>query len=71
MYPPLLNAKIHHNAGMAIVIPCYKEEDIISTLQSLRECESPECAVEVIVVINDSEDDEKEIKSFNDKTSIK
>lgn len=39
-----------------IVIPCYNEPDIISTLNSLSECYLPDSKVAVFVVINSSED---------------
>lgn len=37
---------------ISIVIPCYNEPDIIATLHSLAQCDSPEKGVEIIVVVN-------------------
>lgn len=41
--------------GIVVVIPSYCEPDLHLTLQSLAACVLPTCAVEVIVVINASE----------------
>ena len=35
-----------------VVLPCHDEPDLLSALAALRRCDSPACAVEVIVVIN-------------------
>ncbi|MFT5028651.1 MAG: hypothetical protein ACI9VS_001080 [Candidatus Binatia bacterium] len=40
---------------MAVVIPCFDESDMTGCLESLWACEPPDCAVEVMVVVNDSE----------------
>ncbi|MBU6402807.1 MAG: hypothetical protein KGS61_21005 [Verrucomicrobia bacterium] len=37
--------------GLVVTIPCLNEPDLIGSLQSLRACEPPECAVEVMVVM--------------------
>jgi glycosyltransferase involved in cell wall biosynthesis len=39
-----------------IVIPCYNEPDIISTLNSLAQCDRPGSTVSVLIVVNDAED---------------
>ncbi len=54
--------------GIVVVIPCYNEPDLISTLESLYHCEKPECAVEVLVLINDSERATTAIKEQNQRT---
>jgi hypothetical protein len=38
--------------GMAVVIPCFNEPDLIGSLESLWFCERPESSAEVIVVVN-------------------
>ncbi len=44
----------HTALGLAIVIPCHHEPDILSTLQSLAACTPSRVATEVIVVLNTS-----------------
>ncbi len=69
---------LHHKSEIAeypvndlhyiIVIPCYNEPDVISVVQNLWECDRPETAVEIIVVINSKESDNKQVKIQNDHT---
>ena len=40
---------------MIVIIPCFAEPDLISTLQSLASCEPPGYKVEVIIVLNHGE----------------
>jgi len=54
--------------GMIVVIPCFNEPDLISTLNSLFNCNETEKIVEVIVVVNSSENVSQEISSQNQKT---
>ncbi|MGQ9847173.1 MAG: glycosyltransferase [Bacteroidales bacterium] len=51
-YPIRLNKIPSSNLGIVVVIPCYKEENITNILQSLYDCQRPNCDVEVIVVVN-------------------
>lgn len=51
--------------GLVIVIPCYDEPDLITTLASLWRCQRPTCAVEVIVVINASTADSPAVHAQN------
>ena len=53
------------NLNIVVVIPCYKESDLKSSLQSLLDCALPKCDVEVIVVINASELESEEVKALN------
>ena len=53
------------NLGLVVVIPCYFEPDLIGTLQSLVDCTPALEAVEVIVVVNQSESSAEDIKEFN------
>ena len=52
---------------LAVVIPCFNEPDIISTLNSLNSCQKVE-ATEVIIIINESEAEQVEITEANRKT---
>ena len=51
-----------------VVIPCYYEFEIISTLNSIWNSKRPKSSAEVIIVINSSEDSEKKILDQNKKT---
>ncbi len=55
---------------LIVVIPCYREPDILQTLDSLIKCDLPNSHVEVIVLINHSEKDTKETKNFNRETEL-
>lgn len=46
-----------------MVIPCFNEPDLISSLKSLARCNIPQKKVEVIVVINSGTDHSAEIKN--------
>ena len=51
--------------GISIIIPCYREPDLLSTLNSIADCRLPECGVEVIVLVNHSEAEDQTIKDGN------
>ncbi|MFW5822677.1 MAG: glycosyltransferase family 2 protein, partial [Tangfeifania sp.] len=51
-----------------VVIPCYREPDILQTIKSLNTCNLLEQEVEVIVVINQSEAAPEKTKNFNRQT---
>lgn len=53
------------NLGIVIVIPCFNEPALMHTLQSVWECEKPNTAVEVIIVVNGAETTPEEIKRWN------
>jgi glycosyltransferase involved in cell wall biosynthesis len=59
-----------NNLGMVIVIPCFNEPNLEATLHSLWICDKPDCHVEIIIVINDSEDSSSAIKEQNQLTVI-
>ncbi|MEQ9659485.1 glycosyltransferase, partial [Fulvivirga sp.] len=56
------------NLGLVVSIPCSDEPDLISSLESLKACEPPGCDLEVIVVINESQDASQSIKKQNRAT---
>jgi glycosyltransferase involved in cell wall biosynthesis len=56
---------------MIVVIPCYNEPDILTTLQSLANCEIPPCKTEVLIVINHGETENQEIINVNQQTAEK
>lgn len=53
---------------LVIVIPCYQENGLLETLNSLENCDPPPCGVEVIVVLNSSDKDSEETLAVNVKT---
>lgn len=53
---------------MFIVIPCYNEPDILTTLNSLAACFPPRAEVSVLMVVNDSEDASEEAIAQNIST---
>ncbi len=57
--------------GFIIVIPSYKEEQLMNTIESLSKCFAPRKAVEVIVVINAPEDAPTEALQTNETSLIK
>jgi len=48
-----------------VVIPCYDEEDILHTLNSIYMAHPPEGGIEVIIVVNSSESDTLDVVSRN------
>ncbi len=58
----------NNGCGIIVVIPCFREPQIIHTLESLYDCDLPESNFEVIVVINHSENASDEIRHFNKQT---
>ncbi len=52
----------------AIVIPCYNEDRLPVTLDSIWSCQRPASAVEVIIVVNSSETDTPDVINQNLKT---
>ncbi len=69
LYPPLIDAKPSPLLGIVVVIPCHDEDFLLLSLMSLRKCERPRCDVEVIVVVNESENDPEAIREKNRATT--
>src|SRR5438045_2694915 len=59
---------VYADTFMTVVIPCHDETDLITTLQSLLNCDKTNSTVEVIVVINSGEQDSDGIPEQNAKT---
>lgn len=62
---PLIDSDPNSKCNIRIVIPCYNEPELLKTLESLKKCGLPDTVVEVIILINHSEDAPLEIKNFN------
>ena len=54
--------------SLIVVIPCFKESDLIGALESLNECKPPHGQVLIIALVNESENASKEIKEANELT---
>ncbi|MCB0478839.1 MAG: glycosyltransferase family 2 protein [Crocinitomicaceae bacterium] len=54
--------------GIIVVIPSYNEDQLAQSLESLSQCTPPKCGVELIVVINNSENASPEIKEKHRQT---
>lgn len=54
--------------GLVVVIPCFNEPHLISTLESISECHQPCCDVEVIIIVNEPEQCPGVISCQNQKT---
>lgn len=65
-----LFSELRLNTNIIVVIPCFNEPDIISSLNSLVEAQPPSCYVEVIVVVNQAENIDKHIDSRNKNTIL-
>jgi hypothetical protein len=63
-----IEEKPHNDLKYIVVIPCYRELNLIETLNSIREAERINHAVETIIVINSSESANQHIKDQNRKT---
>ncbi|MEZ4909144.1 MAG: glycosyltransferase family A protein [Saprospiraceae bacterium] len=61
----LIESEIKPQTDIIIIIPSYYEKDILSTLESLLECDYYKCNVEVIIVINQSKESPDNVSSFH------
>ncbi len=66
--PPFIPEKPRSDLNLIITIPCYNEPDLISSLQSLYDCDPIDGGVEIIVLINNSINTDNNIKIQNQKT---
>ncbi|MDR3338492.1 MAG: hypothetical protein LBT25_00100 [Candidatus Symbiothrix sp.] len=55
---------------MIVVIPCYKEPDVIKTLQSIFDCVRGDFQVEIILLINSYQIDSEEVVALNRLTYL-
>jgi len=68
LYPPLITQPPADDLQLVVVIPAREEGLLLRSLDNLYHCDPPACAVEVIVVINSSEEDAEEVKAYNLQT---
>jgi len=55
-------------ASIFVVIPCYNEPDIVTTLNSIASCYPPHSGVSVLVVVNDADNSSDEVVARNRMT---
>ena len=67
----LIDAHPDPHLGIIVVIPCYFEPDLIETLQSLERCDTPNCSVEVIIILNESHQSDRQVSKQNEETLAK
>lgn len=53
---PLIQHEMTANTGIIVMIPAFREPDLLSTLRSLQRCRPAGIATEVLIVINQPED---------------
>lgn len=71
LFPAQISSTPDPNLEIIVVIPAKDERQLLKSLESLREAKQPPAAVEVIVVINDSEKDEEKLIKRNSKLFAK
>ncbi|MEM9674742.1 MAG: family 2 glycosyl transferase [Bacteroidota bacterium] len=64
-WPSQILEPLSKDTKVILVIPCYKEPNITITLNSLADCLAPQCPIEVLIVINASEQDPAEVHLQN------
>ena len=64
----IISEKPNASLGLVVVIPCCNEPDLIRSLEHLYTCDESICCVEVIVVINASEQADELIINQNEKS---
>lgn len=67
-FEPRIKSLPWGNNLITVVIPCFNEPDIITSLESLWKCERPGCGVEIIIVLNYPENADEQIVRFHLKT---
>jgi len=69
-----INAQISEapiaGTSLFVVIPCFDEPNLIATLSSINDCIKPNSHVEIITVINASENDDACVKTRNSETLV-
>jgi len=65
---PLIHRDPASNLELIVTIPCYNEQSLIPCLNSIANCELPKnIAIEVLVIINESETENKDISERNEQ----
>lgn len=67
-FRPKIEKTPERNLSISVVIPCFHEPDILKSLQTLCNCEKPESAAEIILVLNYPEDSDETVRKFHAQT---
>jgi hypothetical protein len=62
---PKIKVSPLNETAIIVIVPCYNEPDIITSLNSLWNCVRPKCSVEVICIINASEESSTDVIEQN------
>lgn len=68
LFSTFISERPTNNLGIIVVIPCYNEPDLLSTLESLKKNQPTYGSVEVIVVVNSGENADDSVLTQNQKT---
>ena len=68
IYPDYIETTPDKNLNLIVFIPCYNEPNLTKTLDALYNCKRPKSPVEIIIVINSSVDEDKQIIENNLKS---
>jgi hypothetical protein len=61
IFPEFINEQPDNRTGIIVVVPAFNEPGIVEMLDSLADCDEPECQVEVIIFVNAPADAGNEI----------
>lgn len=67
--PKIFNNNPCSNTGIVVVIPCYRDEFVFKTLDSLEKAKNVSLGIEVIIILNSSENDSDKTIQMNKKIS--
>jgi hypothetical protein len=68
LFPSRIHDPADEGLGIVVVIPCHDEADVVDTLESLWRAVRPRSAVELLLVVNGSEDDDHGVRARNADT---
>jgi hypothetical protein len=67
LFPELFGEKPDNEIGIIVVVPAFNEPGIVNLLDSLKKCTAPDCATEVIIIVNAPRDASDECIDNNRK----
>lgn len=67
LFPPLISQNSDDELELIVIIPSYKEPNLLKTLESLSQNAKVDFPVEILILINASENASAEIKQFNEE----
>ncbi len=67
-YRPLISGLPHPDTTLFVMIPSFREPNVLATLDSLAACDSPRGVAEVFVIINEPEICSPEVSALNQHT---